>query len=103
MANDTRNLDWRNVDADSLPIGLKALYDDLKSAQRLAAQSREAFETAFTEMVKLPPTQSYAFGYRFGKLAIAVTDAAPAKPKAKSNTLDFATLQQMSGSPHRSM
>ena len=102
MATIDRDLKWNEVDPSTLPTGLAALYTDLKAAQRLAAQAREAFESAFTEMVKLPPSQGIAFGYRFGKLSFALTDA-PAKPKPKpSRALDFAALAAMSGG-HRSL
>lgn len=86
------NLDWSNVNTDSLPTGLAALYDDLKTAQRLAAQARDAFESAFTEMASVPPSQSLRFGYRFGKLAIAIANEAPITRKPAKAGLDFASL-----------
>lgn len=81
--------DWREVDAETLPNGLKVLYSDYKSAQRLATDSRTAFEAAFTEMASVPTGQRLGFGYRFGKLSVAVLpdDRPLAKPRKAALTL----------------
>lgn len=88
------NLTWTEIDASTLPTGLAAAYADYKEAQRLAASLREAFETAFNEMAapNLPRGRRYVFGYRFGKLSIAETDAEPAKPQRAARALSAADL-----------
>jgi len=98
MATDN-TLVWQNLDPATLPTGLRAAYDEYKQFQREAAKAREAFETAFAEMVPLPSSQSYVFGYKFGKLSFAITDAPAKRPAKPSRALDFATLAAMSGAP----
>jgi hypothetical protein len=73
--------DWREVPAEMLSGEAAHAYERYKVAQRLAAQAREAFETKFSALIPLPSGKRYGFGYRFGKLSVAVLDGAPAKPK----------------------
>ena len=47
-----------------------------------AAAARDAFEAEFAALVPLPPGKRYGFGYRFGKLSVAILDGEPAKTKA---------------------
>jgi len=92
MATKTDSLSWRNIDPATLPTGLSALYEDYKTAQRIAAQARDAFESAFTEIAAVPTSQTMLFGYRFGKLSIAISDE-PRKAKSTAPAaLDFASL-----------
>ena len=87
------DLTWREVDPDTLPAGLKAHYNELKQAQRLAAKARDDFEAAFTEMATIPPSQTLFFGYRFGKLSIAIKDEPRPAPKSpRTSALSFADL-----------
>jgi hypothetical protein len=81
--------DWREVDTTALPTGLAALYSDYKAAQRLATDARTAFEAAFSEMANVPASQRLGFGYRFGKLSVAVlpNDRPTAKPRKATLTL----------------
>lgn len=81
--------DWREVDATTLPAGLAALYSDYKTAQRLATDARTAFEAAFNEMAGVKAGQRLGFGYRFGKLSVAVLpdDRPLAKPRKATLTL----------------
>ena len=80
----TTDLVWITVDVASMPKALADKYGKLKAAQEAARQAREAFEAAFTTAARekgaLDKGADLAFGYRFGKLAVAKT--APQTPKA---------------------
>lgn len=75
---------WFPVDVDTLPAPVKAKYQALQKAQKAAQTAREEFETAFTAAAKkaerVDADVSLAFGYRFGKLAVAKVDKTKAKP-----------------------
>ena len=74
----TKELAWINVDVASMPKALADKYTKLKAAQETARQAREAFEDAFTAAARekgaLDKGADLAFGYRFGKLAVAKTE-----------------------------
>ena len=80
-------LNWYTVDTDTLPANVKASWAKLQKAQEAARQAKEDFEAAFTVAAKkaerIDDEVSLAFGYRFGRLAIAKVDK-EAKPKASS-------------------
>ena len=102
MATSTDNLTWRNVDTDELSPDLLDRYEVYKSLQRQAAQAREAFEAEFTASVGLMPTspQRLVFGYKFGKLSIAVAlnDKPKPMPKRQASTLaDFLASARLTG------
>jgi hypothetical protein len=83
MKDATSSLVWVNVDVASLPKGLAAKYAALKAAQEATKKTKEAFESEFIALARkgdrLDSESSLAFGYRFGKLSVAKTDAEPAK------------------------
>lgn len=74
----TKELAWISVDIATMPKALADKYAKLKAAQDTARQAREAFEAAFTvaarEKGALDKDAELAFGYRFGKLAVAKTE-----------------------------
>lgn len=85
-----KTLAWQDVAPDALK-GNKA-YDIYKTAQKDAAEKRDAFETAFIEAAKkkgkVPDGKTLRFSYRFGKLAVALDDAdAPKSAKPGAFTL----------------
>lgn len=85
--------DWREIPADMLSDEARNLYNAYKARQREAAELRENFEAAFAAMVQLPAGKRYGFGYRFGKLSVAVLDDdRKAKPAAKPAPLSLADL-----------
>ena len=83
-------LDWKPVDIDSLPPDIAALYDSFRRAQAIAFQHCQAFEDAIcgplAKMLKAKPGQDVLFGYKFGKLSVALGDKPSTKP---SNALRF--------------
>ncbi len=89
--------DWRNVDVDTLTSELQAHYELYREANRQAQSAREAFEKAFISAVPTPRGQRLAFGYRFGKLSIAVIpDDRPARTTTKG-ALTMADLLRTQG------
>jgi hypothetical protein len=76
---------WISVDTDSFDKELAAKYAALKKAQAEVAKTKEAFETAFVAKAvankNLDAGDSLAFGYRFGKLAVAKVEVTKKEPK----------------------
>lgn len=84
MAKTTNNeLNWISVDTDSLPSTVKSKYAALQKAQEAVKKARDDFEGSFVQAARkaehIGNTDSFAFGYRFGRLAIAKVDTTEAK------------------------
>tara|TARA_R110000868_G_scaffold148947_3_gene371174 strand:+ start:61 stop:342 length:282 start_codon:yes stop_codon:yes gene_type:complete len=89
--SDTKELNWFPVDESTLKGEVAKKLVALRKAQKASSEAKVAFEAEFikatrvAEMIK--PEESLAFGYRFGKLAVAKTavgdrkTAASTKPK----------------------
>lgn len=92
MATTPDNLSWRNVDTTDLTDDQLLAYEEYKSAQRSAAKLREAFEAKFsTDLGFSDQSPSrLVFGYKFGKLSIAV--APNDKPRSKPRTAPLGSL-----------
>lgn len=91
--NDTQ-LNWQNVELDTLPKPLAKAYEDYKAASRVASAKREAFEqmaTKFLEQSKeLPEGQAPVYSHKFGKLAIAFKNASEVRqPSARKQGFTF--------------
>ena len=88
MENGKKELNWFNVDEDSMSTALKGKYRALKKAQEAARIAKEDFEVSFVAEAKkaerIDADISLAFGYRFGKLAVAKVDPREMKPSAAS-------------------
>jgi hypothetical protein len=88
MENGKKELNWFPVEEDSMSTALKAKYRALKKANEAARKAKEDFETSFIEEAKkaerIDTDISLAFGYRFGKLAVAKVDPREVKPSAAS-------------------
>jgi hypothetical protein len=91
--------DWRNIDIDTLPKSIRETYDTYKEAAKFALQARIDFESAFSDAVKPAKGQRVIFGYRFGKLSIAViTDDKPASThKGELSLTDWLASRRNSG------
>lgn len=81
----SKDLTWVSVDVATMPKALAEKYAKLKAAQESARTAREAFEAAFTAAARdkgaLDKGADLAFGYRFGKLAVAKTEPKVTTPK----------------------
>ena len=86
--SDTKELSWFSVDETSLKGEVVKKLAALRKAQKAATEAKAAFEEEFikaaraAEMIK--PEESLAFGYRFGKLAVAKTTAGDRKAATTS-------------------
>lgn len=89
MAKPTYNddADWQTLDATKLPDDLLAAYELYTEAALAAREAKKHFEDSMSKAATLPKGKRLIFGYRFGKLSIAIVDAAdkpapkPAAPK----------------------
>jgi hypothetical protein len=86
--NDTKALVWFPVDVDSMPAAAKAKWAAYQKASAAAKEAKEEFEATFVAAAKkadrIDANVDLAFGYKFGRLAIAKVDPdAPKKASAK--------------------
>ena len=86
--NDTKTLNFFTVDETSLKGETMKRLGALRKAQKAAAEAKAAFEESFIKDAKaaeiIAADESLAFGYKFGRLAVAKVTAADNKPKASS-------------------
>jgi hypothetical protein len=79
-ANKT-DLVWLSVNVESLPADLQRKFAAHRKAADEAQNAKRAFEAAFITAArkgkKVGASESFAFGYRFGKLAVAVVEDTP--------------------------
>ena len=77
-----------SVDTDTLPTSVKAKYLALQKANAAAAEAKADFEAAFITAARkaerIDGDISLAFGYRFGKLAIAKVDPSESRVNKSS-------------------
>ena len=88
MSTDMKELVWFAVDESSMkgePV--KALVA-LRKAQKASSEAKAAFESAFIKASQeagiIKDGESLAFGYRFGKLAVARVEAGDKKVKSST-------------------
>lgn len=78
----TDKADWQELDPASLPAHCATAYADYKAKYREMKANRDSFEQAMQAGV--PAGHRMVFGYRFGKLSVAIVKAEDApKPKAQ--------------------
>lgn len=83
------DLNWQNIDPATLSPAARAHYDTYKAAYKTASDARKAFEAQVVADAGVPAGKTLAFGYRFGKLSVALADAKDA-PKAAAPKLSLA-------------
>ena len=83
-------LEWTQLDPSTLSPELRKAYDVFRDAARHANSLREAFERAMTVAIDPLEGEKVVFGYRFGKLSLAIAPAdKPRKPSAAVSLADF--------------
>ena len=83
-------LEWTQLDPSSLSPELRKAYDAYRDAARHANALREAFERQMTVAIDPLDSEKVVFGYRFGKLSLAIAPAdKPRKPSAAVSLADF--------------
>ena len=85
-----KELEWTQLDPSTLSPDLRAKYDAYKEAAKAANTLREAFERAMTVAIDPLDNEKVVFGYRFGKLSLAIAPAdKPRKPSAAGSLAEF--------------
>jgi hypothetical protein len=81
-------LSWETLDVNSLSPDLQDLYLSYKQAEEIATRARKVFETAMSLKLDIPSHLILRFGYRFGKLAVAIDTDQRAKPRTAALSLE---------------
>ena len=85
-----KELEWTQLDPASLSPALRAAYDAYKEAARHAESLRKTFEASMTNAIDPMDGEKVVFGYRFGKLSLAIAPAdRPRKPSAAVSLAEF--------------
>ena len=85
-----KDLEWTQLDPSSLSPDLRKAYDAYRDAARHANTLREAFERQMTVAIDPMDNEKVVFGYRFGKLSLAIAPADKLrKPSAAISLADF--------------
>lgn len=84
---------WQTLDVNTLSSDLQELYLSYKAAEEIATRHRKAFEAAMASKLDIPSHLILRFGYRFGKLSVALDVDQRSKPKA--NVLSLQGLANM--------
>ena len=100
MAKAQSEAQWQEIDPESLSDELRLAYELYKEKAREAARLRTEFEKGMNEALAeaLPAGHKVVFGYRFGKLSMAVVkDEGKAKPQGKASLGDYLKAMQGQG------
>lgn len=85
--SDTKTLNFHTVDETTMKGDVVKKLVALRKAQKSLAEAKASFEAEFIKTAReadmLRPEDSLAFGYRFGRLAVAIVRA-DTKPKASA-------------------
>jgi hypothetical protein len=88
-------LDWQSLDVETLSPDLRAGYFEYRKAQDAANKLRLAFEEGMNAKVELPAHLVLAFGYKFGKISVAIAPAE--RPRARKTAMSLAELIKRAG------
>jgi len=80
-STDAARPDWQSLDISTLSPDLAESYHAYRIALDRANTLRKSFESAMCTKLDLPTHLTLAFGYKFGKLSVAIV---PASPKLSS-------------------
>jgi len=88
-ANETK-ADWQSLDITTLSADLQSAYHDYRTAQDIANKRRKTFEDAMSAKLELPAHLALAFGYKFGRLSVAIVPASrPSSAKPAMSLTDL--------------
>ncbi len=95
-SNQSADLNWIEIDPATLPQSAQKLWTEYKAAYQAATAKRTAFEALMQDLAVKNETcdgqtTELRFGYRFGKLALAVA-AKVAKSTASKKAVAFGKL-----------
>lgn len=83
---------WDNIDPATLPEDLARLYYAYQKAQSVATEARKLFESEANEAFDCGPGNKLAFGYKFGKLSVALV---PASPRSSTSTKSLSQIAKL--------
>lgn len=81
-------IEWTQLDPDTLSPDLRKAYDDYRAAAKAAAILRTTFEALMTNAIDPLDGEKLAFGYKFGKLSLAIVPAD--RPKRRTAAVSLA-------------
>jgi hypothetical protein len=84
----TKEIEWTQLDPDSLSPDLRKAYDAYRTAAKAAAVLRTEFEARMTVAIDPLDGEKLAFGYKFGKLSLAIVPAD--RPKRRTAAISLA-------------
>lgn len=86
-----KEADWVNIDTASLAPHIQQALEAYRKAQALASEARKSFEDAMTLAIDPLDGERVIFGYRFGKLSLAIVPAD--KPRTAKGAIDLAAFK----------
>jgi hypothetical protein len=81
---------WQNYDPATLPEDLQRHYYAYRQAADSAKKARDLFESECNEAFDVGAGNRMAFGYKFGRLSIAIVRDAPRTPKGLASIATLA-------------
>src|SRR5438128_1603009 len=81
---------WTTVDVETLPEALLLKHKNYKAAYSAMKACRKEFEDAISAAIAPSSGKRVIFGYNFGKLSVAVVDAAPDRKPASAGIQSLA-------------
>ena len=75
-----KEIEWTQLDPDPSPLTCARLTKNTAPLLKAAATLRTAFEARMTNAIDPLDGEKVAFGYKFGKLSIAIVPADRPKP-----------------------
>jgi hypothetical protein len=85
---ESKAIEWTQLDPDTLSPDLRKAYDEYRAAAKAAAILRTTFEAHMTNAIDPLDGEKLAFGYKFGKLSLAIVPAD--KPKRRTAAISLA-------------
>ena len=81
---------WQNIDPASLPEDIQRHYYAYKTALDTANKARALFESECNEAFDVGAGNRLAFGYKFGRLSVAIVRDAPRTSKGLASIASLA-------------
>lgn len=85
-------LAWETLDTSTLSSDLLTLYTEYKRHADIASKARKVFEQAMVDKLDLPQHLTLRFGYKFGRIAVAIDKATSLKPSGKLTLDNLVTM-----------
>lgn len=91
MSKKQNELVWNTVAVETMPKPQQAAYAEFKALQDKANKAREKFEASFLTLARekghCAADRELLFGYRFGRLAVALAPEDDGSTKTKGKNL----------------